>query len=183
MANDLNQCTFIGRLGRDPEARSFPSGDQVCNFSIAVGESWKDKATGEKKERTDWINIVVTGGLVGVVTQYVKKGSQVMVSGKLRTREYTDKDGIKKYSTEIRADSMQMLGARQDGGGDRDAAPAQRAPAAQRPASAPVPRQTAAADSGFESMDDDIPFITASMAYDMVTSKLRRMKKYDYQKS
>lgn len=153
MAGDLNQCNFIGRLGRDPESRTFPSGDQVANFSIAVSESWRDKDSGEKKERTEWINIVCTGGLAKVASEYLRKGSQVMVSGKFRTRKWTDQQtGQERYATEIRADSMQMLGGRGDGEGSQR--PAQRAaPAPPRPAASPT-----AAGSGFDDMDDDVPF-------------------------
>lgn len=145
--SDLNQCTFIGRLGRDPETRSFPSGDQVTNFSIAVTETWKDKQSGEKMERTEWINIVCTGGLSKVAGEYLRKGSQVMISGKLRTRKWQDKDGQDRYSTEIRADQLQMLGSRQDT--DQQS----RAPA-------PAPRQQQRSAPPSDGWDDgsDIPF-------------------------
>jgi single-strand DNA-binding protein len=157
MANDLNQCTFIGRLGRDPEARTFPSGDMVCNFSIGVGEQWKDKNTGEKKESTEWVNIVAGGKLAEICSQYLQKGAQVMITGKMKTRKW-EKDGVTRYQTEIRADSMQMLGGKpsgNDGYSDNQGQPA-RQPAPQR--QAPAPKR---ASSGFDDMDDPdskIPF-------------------------
>jgi len=147
MAN-LNQCNFIGALGKDPESRFFPDGSAVCNFSIAINESWKDKATGEKKERVEWVNIVATHKLAEICGEYLKKGSSVFITGKLATRKWKDKDGQDRYTTEIRADTMQMLGGKQDGE-QRQAAPARQAPA--RQAQAP-------AGSGFDDMDDDIPF-------------------------
>ena len=176
MANDLNQCTFVGRLGRDPELRTFASGDQVVNFSIAVSESWKDRETGEKKERTEWINLVASGGLAKVVGDYARKGSQVTVTGKLRNRKWTDKDGQERYSTEIRVDHFQLTGGRQDsgdGGHDTPRTPAP-APRQQQRASAPPPSSDGWDDGG------DIPFITASAFCDMTPRKQRRMARYDY---
>jgi single-strand DNA-binding protein len=164
----VNKVIIVGNLGKDPEMRSFPSGDQVANVTIATTDKWKDKQTGEMKEATEWHRIVFNGRLAEIVGQYLRKGSQVYVEGSLRTRKWTDKDGVDKYTTEIRADQMQMLGSRQgmggpgsqdDGGGDsggyqpRAAAPA-RAPAA-APRQAPAPSKAA---SGFDDMDDDIPF-------------------------
>jgi single-strand DNA-binding protein len=162
----VNKVIIVGNLGRDPEMRSFPSGDQVANVTIATTDRYKDKATGEMKEITEWHRVSFFGRLAEIAGQYLRKGSQVYVEGSLRTRKWTDKDGQEKYSTEIRADQMQMLGSRQgmggpgpsdDGGYDepRRAAPAPRAPAAApRQAPAPAPR----AASGFDDMDDDIPF-------------------------
>jgi single-strand DNA-binding protein len=162
----VNKVIIVGNLGKDPEMRSFPSGDQVANVTIATTDKWKDKQTGEMKEATEWHRIVFNGRLAEIVGQYLRKGSQVYVEGSLRTRKWTDKDGVDKYTTEIRADQMQMLGSRQgmggpasqdDGGGGgyqpRAAAPA-RAPAA-APRQAPAPSKAA---SGFDDMDDDIPF-------------------------
>jgi single-strand DNA-binding protein len=160
----VNKVIVVGNLGRDPEMRTFPSGDQVANVTIATTDKWKDKQTGEMKEATEWHRVVFNGRLAEIVGQYLRKGSQVYVEGSLRTRKWTDKDGIEKYTTEIRADQMQMLGSRQgmggpggdDGGGyeaPRQSAPA-RAPAA-APRQAPAASKTA---SGFDDMDDDIPF-------------------------
>lgn len=163
----VNKVIVVGNLGRDPEMRSFPSGDQVANVTIATTDKWKDKQTGEMKEATEWHRVVFNGRLAEIVGQYLRKGSQVYVEGSLRTRKWTDKDGIEKYTTEIRADQMQMLGSRQgmggpggdDGGGGGYEAPRQSAPA--RAPAAAAPRQAPAASkqaSGFDDMDDDIPF-------------------------
>lgn len=118
--SDLNQCNFIGRLGNDPEQRSMPNGNAVTSLSIAVGEQWKDKQTGQKQERTEWVRVTAFGKLAEIMGQYLNKGSQVYISGKIRTRKWQDKDtGADRYSTEIVADQMQMLGSKQpaqDGG-------------------------------------------------------------------
>ena len=160
----VNKVIIVGNLGRDPEMRSFPSGDQVANVTIATTDKWKDKQSGEMKEATEWHRVVFNGRLAEIVGQYLRKGSQVYVEGSLRTRKWTDKDGQEKYTTEIRADQMQMLGSRQgmggpggDDGGGYEAPPAR--PAARPPAAAPrqAPAPTKAA-SGFDDMDDDIPF-------------------------
>ena len=99
---DLNQCSFIGRLGADPEIKSFSNGGRIANLRIACGEQWKDKATGEKKERTEWISITINSdGLVGIAERYLKKGSRVFVQGKLQTRKWQDQSGNDRYSTEI----------------------------------------------------------------------------------
>lgn len=97
----LNQCSFIGNVGADPEIRSLNSGDKVANLRIAVSEKWKDKATGERKEKTEWVSVVAFGSLAGVIESYVKKGSKLYVSGKLQTRKWTHSDGTDRYSTEI----------------------------------------------------------------------------------
>jgi single-strand DNA-binding protein len=138
----VNSCTFIGNLGRDPELKFLPSGDAVCSISIAVSEKWKDKNTGEQKERTEWIPIDFFGKLAEIVGKYCFKGSSIYVQGRFSTRKYTDKDGAERYATSIKGDSMQLLGGKPEGG--QGAAPAQQG---QRPA----PRQA--------SMDDsDVPF-------------------------
>ena len=180
----INKVIIVGNLGRDPEMRTFPSGDQVANVTIATTDKWKDKQTGEMKEATEWHRVVFNGRLAEIVGQYLRKGSQVYVEGSLRTRKWTDQAGVEKYSTEIRADQMQMRGGRQgmggqggghddgggyggDAGGGYDQAPRRAAPApmqqqrpaapAPRPAPAPVAQAPRAA-SGFDDMDDDIPF-------------------------
>ena len=137
----LNQAQIIGHLGRDPETRYLPSGDAVTSFSVATTEKWKDKATGEQKEATEWHRITTFGKLAEVCSQWLRKGSLVFVQGKIATKKYTDKDGIERYSTEIRADSMKMLGGRPDDG-SAPAKPAQH-------------RQPSGAE---QNMDDDIPF-------------------------
>lgn len=145
MANDLNQCFFIGRLGKDPEVRYLPSGVAVANISIAVGKSWKDKTSGEKKEATTWVPVSFFDKLAEIVGEYCKKGSQIQVSGEFTVRKYQDKDGGDRYATEIRGTSMQLLGGKPDG---------ERAPAPAPRAAAPAPR--AAASTGFD--DSDVPF-------------------------
>ncbi len=165
----VNKVIIVGNLGKDPEMRSFPSGDQVANVTIATTDKWKDKQSGEMKEATEWHRVVFNGRLAEIVGQYLRKGSQVYVEGSLRTRKWTDQSGVEKYTTEIRADQMQMLGSRQGMGGEgrphdeggyeaprQAAAPASRPPAPrQAPAPAPAPSR---ASSGFDDMDDDIPF-------------------------
>lgn len=100
--SDLNQCSFIGRLGADPETKSFQNGGKICNLRIAVGEQWKDKSSGEKKERTEWVSITIQGdGLVGVAERYLHKGSKIFVQGQMRTRKWQDQSGADRYSTEI----------------------------------------------------------------------------------
>jgi single-strand DNA-binding protein len=159
----VNKVIIVGNLGKDPEMRSFPNGDQVANVSIATTDRWKDKTSGEMKEATEWHRINFNGRLAEIVGQYLKKGSQVYVEGSLRTRKWTDKDGVEKFTTEIRADQMQMLGSRQGmgGGGSSDddggGYSAPRAAPAARPAPAAKPAPAKAA-SGFDDMDDDIPF-------------------------
>jgi single-strand DNA-binding protein len=141
----VNKVIIVGNLGRDPEMRSFPNGDQVASVSIATTDKWKDKQTGEAKEHTEWHRVQFFGKLAGVVGQYLRKGSQVYVEGSLRTRKYTDKDGVEKYATEIRADQMQMLGSKQDG--DRPSTPAK------DDAMQPSP-----SGGGFDDFEDSIPF-------------------------
>lgn len=146
MSRDLNKVMLIGRLGKDPEGNILPSGDQVANFSIATGEKWKDKESGEQKERTEWHRISVWGGLAKVCMTYLKKGSQVYIEGQLRTRKWTDKQGIERFSTEVICSDMQMLGGKSEGGGSASKPPQ----ANERPAGAPTRQR--------DDFDDDIPF-------------------------
>jgi single-strand DNA-binding protein len=167
----VNKVIIVGNLGRDPEMRTFPSGDRVANVTIATTDKWKDKQSGEMKEATEWHRVVFNGRLAEIAGEYLRKGSQVYVEGSLRTRKWTDQAGVEKFTTEIRADQMQMLGSRQgmgggggapsDDGGGYDNAPrrAPAAPAARPAGAAPAPRQAPAkSSSGFDDMDDDIPF-------------------------
>jgi single-strand DNA-binding protein len=159
----VNKVIIVGNLGADPETRYLPSGDAVTSIRVATTDRYKDKQSGEMREATEWHSISFFGKLAEIAGQYLKKGSQVYVEGSLRTRKYTDKNGVEKYATDIRADTMQMLGSRQGMGGEgggsggggysRPAAPAQRPAAAAAPAAA-----RPAASSGFDDMDDDIPF-------------------------
>jgi single-strand DNA-binding protein len=164
----INKVIIIGNLGRDPEVRYTPNGAAICNVSIATTRNWKDKSSGEKVEETEWHRVVFYDRLAEIAGEYLKKGRPVYVEGRLKTRKWADKDGVEKYTTEIIANEMQLLGGREGmgapgGGGDEDGGerqsyarpPAARpAAAAQRPA-APAPNKAA---SGFDDMDDDIPF-------------------------
>jgi single-strand DNA-binding protein len=161
----VNKVILVGNLGRDPEMRTFPSGDQVANVTLATTDKWRDKQSGEPREHTEWHRLVFNGRLAEIAGQYLRKGSQIYVEGSIRTRKWQDQQtGQDRYSTEVRVDQMQMLGSRQGMGGPSDdagdgfdaprrAAPAPRAaPAARAPAAAAKP------SSGFDDMDDDIPF-------------------------
>ena len=110
----VNRTILIGTLGRDPESKTFPNGGSVCNFSIATSEAWNDKNTGERKEITEWHRIVLNGKLGEIAQQYLKKGSKVYIEGSLRTRQYTDSNGVERQVTEIRGDQMQMLDSKGD---------------------------------------------------------------------
>lgn len=158
----VNKVIVVGNLGRDPETRYMPSGDAMTNIAVATTDKWKDKATGEQKEATEWHRIAFFGKLAEIAGQYLKKGSQVYVEGKLRTRKWTDKDGVEKFTTEIIADSMQMLGSRMGGGGSApmddggfSGSSAARAPAQ---TGAPAARSPAKQAPNLSDMDDDIPF-------------------------
>ena len=146
MARGINKVILVGNLGADPETRYMPSGGAVTNIRIATSESWKDKNTGENQERTEWHSIAFFGRLAEIAGEYLRKGSQVYVEGRLRTRKWQDRDGNDRYTTEVIANEMQMLGGRPGSG-----APARSESSAEPPAGAVPPP----ADSGF---DDDIPF-------------------------
>jgi single-strand DNA-binding protein len=160
----VNKVILVGNLGRDPEMRTFPSGDRVANVTIATTDKWKDKQSGEMKEATEWHRLVFNGRLAEIVGEYLRKGSQIYVEGSLRTRKWTDQAGVEKYTTEIRVDQMQMLGSRQgmgnpsqdEGGYDGAPRPAPASRSGGAPASRPAPASKPS--SGFDDMDDDIPF-------------------------
>ena len=156
----VNKVIIVGNLGADPETRYLPSGDAVTSIRVATTDRYKDKQSGEMREATEWHSISFFGKLAEIAGQYLKKGSQVYVEGSLRTRKYTDKAGVEKYATDIRADTMQMLGSRQGMGGEGGSGGGYSRPAApaQRPAAAPAAAARPAASSGFDDMDDDIPF-------------------------
>lgn len=164
----VNKVILVGNLGRDPEVRTFPSGDRVANCTMATTESWKDKQTGERRELTEWHRLTFRGGLAGIVEQYLRKGSQIYVEGSIRSRKFTDKEGVEKSITEINVNEMTMLGSRQgaggsggDGGGDAGDGGAnysRPAPASRPAAQAPRAAAPAKSASGFDDMDDDIPF-------------------------
>ena len=153
MARGINKVILVGNLGADPETRYMPSGGAVTNLSIATSESWKDKQSGEQKERTEWHKVAMFNRLAEIAAEYLRKGSQVYIEGKLRTRKWQDRDGNDRYTTEVIADEMQMLGGRGGGmsggmggggggGGGRDPGPGSE-----------PPRQPAPDDFA-----DDIPF-------------------------
>jgi single-strand DNA-binding protein len=167
----VNKVILIGNLGRDPEVRYTPSGSAVCNVTLATTRNWKSKESGEKVEETEWHRVVFYDRLAEIAGEYLKKGRSIYVEGRLKTRKWTDKDGAEKYTTEIIAQEMNMLGSREGmgggaGGGEEDgggyserSAPAPRsAPAARsapQAAARPAPQKSS---TGFDNMDDDIPF-------------------------
>jgi single-strand DNA-binding protein len=148
MARGVNKVILVGNLGRDPEVRYMPSGNAVANVTLATTESWKDKQSGEKQERTEWHNVVFYSRLAEIAGEYLKKGSQVYVEGSLRTRKWQDKSGNDRYTTEIIASEMQMLGGRSGSAGyaAADSAPAMSGSSA------------SSAGSAAPDFDDDIPF-------------------------
>jgi single-strand DNA-binding protein len=139
----INKAIIVGRLGRDPEVRYTPSGVAVANFSVATSEEWKDKDSGEKKERTEWHRIVAFGKLGEICGEYLAKGKQVYIEGRIQTRDWEDQNGVKRYTTEIVASQMQMLGTKEDATVVRTEIP-------------PVAEFPGASVPGSE--DDDIPF-------------------------
>jgi single-strand DNA-binding protein len=148
MARGVNKVILVGNLGKDPEVRYMPNGNAVANITLATSESWKDKQTGEQKENTEWHRVVLFRRLGEIAGEYLKKGSQVYIEGKLQTRKWQDNSGNDRYTTEIVANEMQMLGGRGGSGSagfSADSAPAQ--------SSQPAPAPAAAGD-----FDDDIPF-------------------------
>ncbi len=172
MARGINKVILVGNLGADPDTRYMPSGKAVTNIRIATSESWKDKQTGDQQERTEWHSIVLYDKLGEISAEYLRKGSQVYIEGSLRTRKWQDKEGKDRYTTEIIAQNMQMLGGRAGGGGgggggaggggsgggfggDEDQSQAR------RPASRPAQNERSTpppADEGGGGFDDDIPF-------------------------
>ncbi|HMM52441.1 MAG: single-stranded DNA-binding protein [Burkholderiales bacterium] len=163
----VNKVILIGNLGRDPETRYAPSGSAICNVRIATTRNWKDKASGEKREETEWHSVVFYDRLAEIAGEYLKKGRPVYVEGRLKTRKWQDKEGQDRYTTEIIATEMQLLGSRDGGGGDDGghAGGYSREPAGQgAPARAPARSGGAGGAPGagkapnFDDMDDDIPF-------------------------
>jgi single-strand DNA-binding protein len=169
----VNKVIIVGNLGRDPEVRYAPSGSAICNVAIATSRQWKDKTSGERQEETEWHRVVFYDRLAEIAGEYLKKGRSVYVEGRLKTRKWQDKDGVEKYTTEIIAAEMQLLGGREGGGGGDEGGGgggysrnegggggerSARAPA--RSSAAPAPSRPAPQKSstGFDDMDDDIPF-------------------------
>ena len=159
----LNKVLLIGNLGADPETRYAPSGSAICNLRIATTDTWKDKQSGERKERTEWHRVVMFDRLAEIAAQYLRKGSPIYIEGRIQTRKWQDQSGQDRYTTEIRADQMQMLGGRPSGGDapmgrrDEDGFDQRPQPASQAPQQ---PQQAAkpAESGGFGDFDDDIPF-------------------------
>ncbi len=158
----VNKVIVVGNLGKDPEVRYMPSGSAICNITVATSRQWKDKTSGERQEETEWHRIVFFDRMAEIAGEYLKKGRPVYVEGRLKTRKWTDKDGVDKYTTEIVATDMQLLGSREGMGGGEEAGGYSRPPAGEnRPASrpsAPVGKPAAKSNTGFDDMDDDIPF-------------------------
>ena len=148
----LNQVQIIGRLGRDPEVRYMPNGEAVCNFSIATSESWNDRQTGQRTERTEWHNITLYRRLAEVAGQYLKKGALVFVQGKIQSRKYVDKNGIERTAYEIIGSEMKMLGDTSGG------AQQQTTPPAQNQTPPPPPQRQAQAKQPVNDVEDDVPF-------------------------
>lgn len=163
----VNKVILVGNLGRDPEVRYSPDGAAICNVSIATTSQWKDKASGERREDTEWHRVVMYNRLAEIAGEYLKKGRSVYIEGRLKTRKWQDKDtGADRYSTEIVADQMQMLGGREGGGEggygggnyDDGASRQQRAPTQRPPAQGSAASAAAPAAANLADMDDDIPF-------------------------
>ncbi len=157
MARGLNKVMIIGNLGSDPEIRYTTGGSAIANLRLATAESWRDKESGEQQERTEWHRVVFFGRLAEIAGEYLKKGSQIYVEGRLQTRKWQDKDGADRYSTEIVANEMQMLGGRGAGGGSggQEESAAPRSSAAPR---APRNNPPAQHEAPMPDFDDDIPF-------------------------
>ena len=168
----INKVIIIGNVGKDPEIRYMPSGSAICNVTVATSRQWKNKESGEKMEETEWHRVSLFDRQAEIAGEYLKKGSSVYFEGRLKTRKWTDKEGVERYTTEIISDVMQLLGSRQGsggggnaGGGDEEggyserAAPPQRSAPAARPQASSAPRAPSKpASTGFDNMDDDIPF-------------------------
>jgi len=160
----INKVILIGNLGRDPEVRYTPNGSAVCNVSVATTRNWKNKDSGERMEETEWHRVVFFDRLAEIAGEYLKKGRSVYVEGRLRTRKWQDKDGKDQYTTEVMATEMQMLGSREGmGGGSADEEGGgggyqQRPAPASRPAGQASKPAASKSATGFDNMDDDIPF-------------------------
>jgi single-strand DNA-binding protein len=150
----VNKVILVGNLGADPETRYQTSGDAITNIRVATTDRWKDKASGEMKEATEWHRVAFFGRLAEIAGEYLKKGSQVYIEGRIRTRKYQDKDGNERYSTEIIGDRMQMLGSRAGAGsGEGRGEPRSEAPPEAKGGAAPAKKS-----GKFDDMEDDIPF-------------------------
>jgi len=158
MARGVNKVILIGNLGRDPEVRYTPDGRAVANVTLATSEQWKDRQSGENQERTEWHRIVMFGRLAEIAGEYLKKGRQIYIEGKLQTRKWQGQDGQDRYTTEIVANEMQMLGGGASGGGSADFGGGNQAPSAPQQAPQKPQGASGAGGGGFDDFDDDIPF-------------------------
>jgi single-strand DNA-binding protein len=156
MARGINKVIIVGNLGQDPEVRYLQNGGAVANFTVATSESWKDKNTGEQKTETEWHRVVIYQKLAEIAGEYLRKASKVYIEGKLKTRKWTDKDGVERYTTEIVCNELQMLDGKQDNQ-QPVPAPQQRQQAAPQQQKAPAPQQRAPMEPPID-FDDDIPF-------------------------
>lgn len=161
--SSVNKVILIGHLGADPEMRYTATGDAMCSFSLATSERWKDKTSGELRDQTEWHRITLFRRQAEVAGQYLKKGSQIYLEGSLHTRKWTDKEGVERYTTEIRGNNMTMLGSRQGMGDPMSSYPSQgSAPAGMPPApldaAMPAPAAANRKPASFDDLDDDIPF-------------------------
>ena len=164
----VNKVIVLGNLGKDPEVRYTPNGSAVCNLRIATTRNWKNKDSGEKMEETEWHSVVLYDRQAEIAGEYLKKGRPVYIEGRLKTRKWTDKEGLDRYTTEIVADSMQLLGGREgmgggaggeeEGGGHAERSAPQRPAPASRPAAQAAAKPAPKSTTGFDNMDDDIPF-------------------------
>ena len=164
----VNKVILVGNLGKDPDVRYLPDGGAVVNLALATSSSWKDKNTGEKREETEWHRVVIYGRLAEIAGEYCKKGRSVYIEGRLKTRKWQDQSGMDKYTTEIIADQMQLLGGREGGGGgggssmgagddfDQSPAPSRNSGGSSMRSSAPAPQRSA--PQSVADLDDDIPF-------------------------
>ena len=154
----VNKVILVGRLGKDPEVRYLPDGGAVCNITLATSETWKDKTSGEKQEKTEWHRVTFYRKLAEIAGEYLKKGREIYVEGRLETRKWTDKEGRDRYTTEIIANEMQMLGSRPSGGSEAMESGPKAAAAAEPTAGAAKPAAKKSGGASFDDMDDDIPF-------------------------
>ena len=165
----VNKVILVGNLGADPETRYTQGGDAICSIRLATTDSYKDKNSGEKREVTEWHRVVFYRKLAEIAGQYLKKGSQVYIEGKIKTRKWQDKDGQDRYTTEIEADTMQMLGGRGQGGDSAGApAPRQQGNGGGGPARRPAP------SGGMNNFEDDIPFASCAIEHDVIGRRLER---------
>jgi len=158
MARGINKVILVGNLGQDPQSRAMPSGKAVVNLRIATTDQWRDKQTGENKENTEWHTVVMFDRLAEIAAEYLRKGSQVYIEGRLRTRKWQDKEGNDRYSTEVVANDMQMLGGRGGGGGGGGGGSYEREPTPRSGGGATGGSAGGGASGGRDDFDDDIPF-------------------------